>query len=106
MRFAVIVINEPDFVPYRRSDEEVQELSRNVHRITTELATLQQRAAVDQAHSAGVVSNLERKVDECIAVCGSSVQNVADRSAKLENLVRDTELAIRESVAGTRSEVR
>jgi hypothetical protein len=89
----------------RRSDEEVAELTRNVHRVTKDLAALQQGAATDQVHNAAVVSNLDRKVEECIAVSGASVRTVAERASKLEDLVRDTELAIRSNVADTRSEV-
>lgn len=76
-----------------------------MNRVSADVAALQQNAAVDQKHSAAVVSNLERKVEECIAVSGNSVNTVAARSAKLEDLVRDTELAIRSSVTDTKSEV-
>ena len=74
-------------------------------RVTSEIATLQQNAGVDQKHSSAVTANLERKVEECISVCDKSVATVADRSAKLETLVRETELSMRTSVTDTKSEV-
>jgi hypothetical protein len=76
-----------------------------MNRVSADVAALQQNAAVDQKHSMAVVSNLERKVEECIAVSGNSMNAVAARSSKLEDLVRDTELAIRSSVNETKGEV-
>lgn len=82
------------------------ELTRNVNRVTKDLATLQQSAASDQVHHTAVASNLDRKVEECLAVCGTSVRTVSERAAKLEDLVRDTELAIRTAVNDNKNEVR
>ena len=74
-------------------------------RISSELDVLQQASVLDQkSHSAAVV-NLERKIEECITVSANSVTSVADRSARLEEVVRDTELSIRSTVNDTKGEV-
>ena len=67
---------------------------------------MQQSAAVDTRHHTAAISNLERRVEETIAMSSNSVHTIAERSSKLEELVRETELTIRSSVTDTKSEVR
>jgi hypothetical protein len=90
----------------RKSDDEVRELTHNVQHLQSELSTLQKSATLDQKQQSAIVAGLERKVDECMAVSASAVQTVGDRSAKLEDIVRATELAMRAQVTDTKSEVR
>ena len=71
----------------------------------TELSSLQQSAALEQKQQAAVASQLERKVEESIAVSANSVTAVCDRSARLEEIMRDTELSMRSHVTDTKSEV-
>jgi hypothetical protein len=91
---------------HRKSDDEVRELTHNVQHLQSELSTLQKSATLDQKQQSAIVAGLERKVDECMAVSASAVQTVGDRSAKLEDIVRATELAMRAQVTDTKSEVR
>lgn len=93
------------FLFHRKSDDEIQELNRTVDRLTTELNSLQQSATLDHKQHAAAVVNLERKVEEAITVSANSVTSVADRSARLENVVRETELSIRSTVNDTKTEV-
>lgn len=90
----------------RKSDQEILDLTRNVDRIRTELSNLQQAAIVDQRHQAAVTSNLERKVEESIAVSANSVNSVIERSSRLEDVVRQAELAMRTTITDTKGEVR
>lgn len=90
----------------RKSDQEILDLTRNVERIRTELSNLQQAAAVDRRHHSAVTSNLERKVEESIAVSANSVNSVIERSSRLEDVVRQAELAMRTSIIDTKGEVR
>ena len=76
-----------------------------MHRLSTELSTLQQSSVLDIKQHAAQVVNLERKVEECITVSANSVTSVADRSARLEDVVRETELSIRSTVNDTKTEV-
>ena len=80
-------------------------MNRAVDRIRAELTTLQQSSVLDLKQHAAVVVNLERKVEECITISANSVTAVADRSARLEEIVRDTELSMRSNVADSKSEV-
>lgn len=89
----------------RKSNEEVQELTRSVERIRSELATVQQTVSVDQKHHAAVTSSLERKVEESIAVSANSVNSVIERGSRLEEVVREAELKLCASITGTKGEV-
>lgn len=85
---------------------ESQRLLSRISELADRLQTLQHSLETEQRSAQTAQTHFDRKVDEAVAVAQNSLTQVQLRAARLEETVRDSELALRTQTHSLKEEVR
>lgn len=89
----------------REAEKEFFQLSSKVAELSESVTKLKDSHNLENKTMAATLVQLERKVDESITISNSSVNIIQNRSSRLEDLMRDSELQIRRDMSLQKEEV-
>jgi hypothetical protein len=89
----------------KAQERELELMSSKCEDISAAVAMLQESVSSNEKHHANELRALERRMDESVTISSSNVSTVQARSAGLEELVRNAELAQRTALQVQREEL-
>ena len=89
----------------KAQEKEIELMSSKFEDLSTAVAMLQEASDSNEKHYNNELRALERRMDESVTISASNVQSIQARSAGLEELVRNADLAQRSALQVQREEL-